>query len=87
MLWGRASGWAARRAGGELCEWEARGARGGRGDLAGVAFGPGDELFLEGEDGAGEAHDRDGEAGDEAGDEVEPEEGFAEGCHEAEGEG
>ena len=74
-------------AGLELGEGEAGRGGGGRGDGAGIAFGPGDELFLEGEGGAGEAHDRDGEAGDEAGDEVEPEEGFAEGCHGAEGGG
>jgi hypothetical protein len=45
----------------------------GDGDAAGVAFGPGDDLFFEGEDGAGEAHDRDRKAGDESGDEVDPE--------------
>ncbi len=49
--------------------------------MARVAFGPGDDLFLEGEDGAGEAHDADGQAGDEAGDEVGPEEDFAEEFH------
>ena len=61
----------------EFVEREAGGTGGRRGDLAGVAFGPCDELLLEGEDGAGEAHDCNDEAGDEPGDEVDPEHGLA----------
>ena len=61
----------------EFVERKAGGTGRRRGDLAGVTFGPRDELFLEGEDGAGEAHDCDDEAGDEPGDEVDPEHGLA----------
>lgn len=61
----------------EFVEREAGGTGGRCGDVAGVAFGPCDELFLEGEDGAGEAHDCNDEAGDEPGDEVDPEHGLA----------
>ena len=61
----------------EFVERKAGGTGRRRGDLAGVTFGPRDELFLEGEDGAGEAQDRDHQAGDEPGDEVDPEHGLA----------
>jgi hypothetical protein len=64
-------------AGLELGEGEAERGGGGRGDGAGIAFGPGDELFLEGEGGAGETQEADQGAADEAGGEVEPKENGA----------
>jgi len=70
-------------AGEELGERQARCIGGGRTDAAGVAFGVGDEFFSKARAVPVKHTDADGKSGDEAGDQVEPENEFAEG-HEGE---